>query len=579
LWIAALLSLAVLLTLLSGRRQSWRHGLIRFLASALSAALLWFALFPPARPQSALALVVATADTDVSVLRERIAAGARVLALPEAPPLPDVAPVADLAMALRITPQAASLEILGRGLRKRDQDTVIGVPLHFAPLPELPGLRHWHAADTAVAGALWSVNGEVAAQADVTVALLDGADTKIASTTVDADGRFSLQTRVRAPGRQLYRLQVLGTDQRELERVDLPLIVRAGDPLKVLLLAGAPSPELKYLRRWAVDAGLQLSSRLALGANMQIGSAQQQTTSADWERWDLLLLDERSLAALGVAGRAELHSAVQQGLGVLLRLTGPLGSAERQWLAQLDLAVQAADSSTQIDWPNALTGSTDSAPEAPLKLSRRPLTVSGAVTLPLLYGSQQALLGVWRPLGRGRLGLLWLTDTYQLQLSGRSLEHAGLWQQVVATLTRANAPASAVQVVSPAPARLAERVVWCGLDPARRYALYSAAEVQWVHPDPATPGCAAAWPQHIGWAELRDEQTVALPLYVHGADSAPAQQARQWAEATLVRVHQSDSHSERSTTLQPGAAWPWWIAWMLVSGALWWYERRSWPAG
>ena len=75
-----------------------------------------------------------------------------------------------------------------------------------------------------------------------------------------ADGRFTLQAIARTPGRVPFRLRIRDATQGVVEDVEVPLLAVAGAPLRVRVLSGAPSPELKYLRRWALDAGVQLQS-------------------------------------------------------------------------------------------------------------------------------------------------------------------------------------------------------------------------------------------------------------------------------------------------------------------------------
>lgn len=582
--IATALLLGVLCTLLAFRRSGALQTTLRLLLSALSAVLLWLALFPPAgmlsTPSQPQTLVLLSAESDLQRAAQLKRAGALVLALPEASQSfahtttsnrSDFEPVADLQAALRRYPQASELHILGRGLPARDQRARLGLPVRFEPPPEPAGLRHWSVPAAVTAGSLWSVSGEVGGLADASVVLLDPAGARVATAPVDAAGHFSLSTRVRSAGRMLYTLEVW-TDQSPpalSESVQLPVIVEPAAPAKVLLLAGAPSPELKYLRRWAVDAGLALTSRMALGLNMQIGAARPPNSAAEWREFDLLVLDERSLAALGSAGRQNVEVAVREGMGLLLRLTGSLGSAEAAWLQSLGLTVKAADLSSTVPWAVS---------EGSLPLQQRPLTVDGPLVLPLLSTPAGSRVGAWQPLGLGRVGVLWLTDSYQLQLNGFAELHASLWQQAFGSLQRGRANPLSVQRQSADPVRVDQRSIWCGLDPQRHYTLHSAANAPTqLLIDPATPGCAAAWPGHGGWAELRDDQGLLLPLYVHPPAAAPAQLARQQAQATLAMALASSAPevvSNQHDTAAP--AWPWWLAWLLSTCLLWLLERRGW---
>ncbi|MEJ8630685.1 hypothetical protein P0F65_14030 [Sphingomonas sp. I4] len=104
----------------------------------------------------------------------------------------------------------------------------------------------------------------------------------------------------------------------------MPVRTTAEPGLRVTLLGGAPGPEVKFWRRWASDAGLKPVVRVALGAGLALGDPTPPLTVGGLSRIDLLILDERSWAALGGGERAAVAAAVRGGMGLLLRVTGPV---------------------------------------------------------------------------------------------------------------------------------------------------------------------------------------------------------------------------------------------------------------
>lgn len=124
--IVALATLLALWRLRHARAAGWKKAALLAL-QPLCAALLYFALVPPPRAGQAGTLVVASAGSDAQALAA--AAGERVVALPEAPALPDVERVPDLASALRRHPGTQRLRIVGDGLPARDRDAAAGWPL------------------------------------------------------------------------------------------------------------------------------------------------------------------------------------------------------------------------------------------------------------------------------------------------------------------------------------------------------------------------------------------------------------------------------------------------------------------
>ncbi|GAE52837.1 hypothetical protein XPU_4369, partial [Xanthomonas arboricola pv. pruni str. MAFF 311562] len=106
----------------------------------------------------------------------------------------------------------------------------------------------------------------------------------------------------------------------------MPVLIAAVPSARVLLLAGAPQPELKYLRRWANDAGMQVRSQIAVGPGVQLGEGAA-LDAASLDVLDLLVIDQRRLVALGNAQRQGVRAAIGRGLGVLVRTDGPLDAA------------------------------------------------------------------------------------------------------------------------------------------------------------------------------------------------------------------------------------------------------------
>ena len=133
-----------------------------------------------------------------------------------------------------------------------------------------------------------------------------------------------------------------------VEDIELPLQVDAAPAPRVLLLAGAPDPEVKFLRRWARDAGLAMHTQIGAGGGMQLGDAPIALNASSLARFDLVVLDERAWAGLGDAQRAALTEAVRAGLGVMLRVTAALDRDRTPPLHALGFAVDGGGASATV---------------------------------------------------------------------------------------------------------------------------------------------------------------------------------------------------------------------------------------
>lgn len=152
------------------------------------------------------------------------------------------------------------------------------------------------------------------------VELLDPAGQVVDTAATDAAGQVQLRGQARAPGQVLFALRL--RDGAGAERGRVPVLIAAVPSARVLLLAGAPQPELKYLRRWANDAGMQVRSQIAVGPGVQLGEGAA-LDAASLDVLDLLVIDQRRLVALGNAQRQGVRAAIGRGLGVLVRTDGP----------------------------------------------------------------------------------------------------------------------------------------------------------------------------------------------------------------------------------------------------------------
>lgn len=607
--IAILLALAVLAGSLR-QRLRWRHmpaqarpaawrSACMLVLQFVGAALLYMTLFPPVASIDPARMVVMTAGTDAAGARAARAGDAILVALPEtgaeAVRDADARRMPDLATALRMHPQARSLHVLGAGLDARDLDAAQGLPIEFTPPPLPSGLVELRAPPRVVSGGMLHVSGRINDIAEGRVELLDPAGHVQDRAGLDDEGRFLLQAPVRASGPAMYRLRLAGDAGSEFE---VPVDARPGDGTRLLLLAGAPNPEVKYLRRWASDAGLRLHSHMALGGGASLGDGTVAFDSRTLSGFDLAIVDERAWAGLGANARSAMLAAVDDGLGLMLRISGKPDAATREAMRQLGFRLGDADpaldgnvtldAAATVDRGAAAAEATasagaDASPTPPLARQPHPILAPGS--LPLLADASGAVLARWRPSGRGRIAVWNLDQSFRLVLGGHGQRHARLWAEATGTLAR---PRAAAQPRFDGIARQGQRATLCDFAPGTPLI---AADGTRLHPlpDPAAADCAAVWPTRDGWHRLGDGEGAPL-LYVHPADALPGLAARERRDATLrLAAGNTVRRSEGADGIAPlpvadaapindvaartAPRWPWFIAWLLASGLLWWLER------
>ena len=552
---------------------AWRRTLVLALQPLL-ALLLGLALWPPSRPGTPVTLVLLTAGATAPGTH---APGEQLLALPEAGEPGGVARVPDLATALRRHPGATGLRVLGDGLTARDQPAARGLPLVFEPGDPPRGLVELAWPGQVPAGTRFEVRGRVAGTPGARLELRDPAGRRIALARPDGEGRFLLAADAGDPGTMAFGLRLLGEGDAVLEDAELPLQAVAGTPHRLWLMAGAPGPEVRLLRRWAVDAGLELHSRMALGAGVSIGDDRRPVSAATLADTDLLVLDERAWRALGPRGRDTVRAAVADGLGVLLRITGPLSPAERAALRELGFVLEADERPRAANLPPGL------APEAPADqvvptLSRWPDSLSAPGGAALLADTNGEVLAAWQAIGRGRMGIWLLSDSFRWAQAGYPQAHARLWADAVAMLARPREPAAGFEL--PGHGQVGRRAALCGLADGAELRAPDGTRTPLL-PDPATgaAACAAAWPTQAGWHRVRAGDTEHV-WPVLPADALPGVRVQERRDATQrLAAFAPDAADEGTPPPVPGPRWPWWLAWLAATTIAWALERRRNGAG
>jgi hypothetical protein len=357
------------------------------------------------------------------------------------------------------------------------------------------------------------------------------------------------------------------------------------------LLIGAPSPEAKYLRRWAEDSGIELQSRLEAGGGVYLGGDSVRIDAASLRKVDLVIIDDSALAGLGGDGRAALAQAVSGGLGVVVRMTAPATAGARAMWRGLGLSVEGGSDVATVALPSlapdadALAdrrgpGSADvpedvNTIEDPAPDLGRFAVRTGAQVVPAVTDADGGMVSGWQQRGQGRIALWTVANSFALVLNGQADRYEQWWSQTLSAVSR---PDSLFRPVVPALVQAGERIAICGLDASARVIAPDQKEVPLaIDPAAGAQGCAAYWPPQPGVHTIvqtaGDSQQSFAFLVLPETAIGPIR-ARETGEATVRWAAQQDAPAARAAPERRGPAWPWFLGWLLLSGALWWGERR-----
>ncbi|MFZ2237236.1 MAG: hypothetical protein WAV67_12765 [Dokdonella sp.] len=577
--VALLIALAVVVAIfrILRSRHRWRWPLA--LGQLLAGAVLYLFLFPPQATEVGGALTIVAPG----VTSEQLAstgASAEVIALPGIANQVDgrIERAPDLANALRRHPKTSRLAVIGNGLPSRDRAAArrVAIELNAPPLPD--GIVELSLPERVQVGTRWRASGRIQATAlaERVIELRDPADAIAASVRTDAQGRFNVEDVANASGLLRYSLSVRDDAGNALDTIPLAINAQAGTPLRLLVVAAVPSPELKYLRRWATDAGQVVDSRIGLSDGIHLrDGGKSLIDAASLATSDLLVVDERSWSTLDAPTRKLVTEAIDSGLGFLLRVTAPITSEDLDAWAELGVTMTAVDPVP----PSALR---DDTRDDALALSHLPYRL-GTKMAPLVVSRDDSVVVGWHAQGRGRVGVITLTDSYRYVLAGSPDRHGSLWASVTSTMARARGNA---QPRLPAFSRIGERAVICGLDGTGWQVESPDATRTALLLDENSHGCAAYWPATAGAYRLlkqdvsktRDTDSAGWSFDVLADDQATTLLAAQTQRATrdLATASVSAAASVDQAARIPRVAWL--LAWLAVMSLLWWVERRDYHA-
>ncbi len=571
-----------------GETKAWRLSLL-LLGQWGFAALVYFTLHPPTKMVAGNATL--TVLVDGATARDAVDARGKghVLALPEAPSLVGVERVPDLGTALRRHRDVRRVRVVGAGLPPRDNDAARDVAIEpvLTPLPR--GLQRLQLPARVVAGAGFVVSGNIGGVDRARIEFVDPAGRRIDAMQAESDGAFAMRGVAFTSGAATFRLRVFDVEGALVEEAAVPLWISTAKDLRVLLLAGAPNPETRALRRWMQDAGFDVATRISLGAGVQLGAPLALDADA-LAKADLLVVDARAWSDLGDAGRARAMQAVDAGMGLLLRADAPLPASALRQLQAFGFEIGGGSATSVFRMPlprledetalRAWIGAgTDDAPfdaasvdEAVPELARRTWRMSGTQAMALLLDAEANAVAWWRAQQLGRVGIWTPLDTWTLPLHGRGDLYADAWGSAFATLAR---PVAMHEARVEGAVVVGERLAICGTEGDVTVASPDGHRTRLVQ-DPKAAGCAAFWPAMSGWHHLSFGENV-QPFHVRDADALPGVHAAQIREATLrlaswPRVENADGAGEAFTAVRT-SSWPWFIAWLAFAAGLWWFER------
>lgn len=494
-----------------------------------------------------------------------------------------VTPISDLSYFLKSNPNIRKLNIYGYGLSKTELENLKGYQVNFHPTVSPNGTvaANWPA--KLKTSDVLNVQGTYQNTSNQVIKLvLKGLGKAVDSTIIEAKSNksFSFKTNPRQIGKAVYELIAL---QKNDTLAKEPVPVQVGDqtPMKVLILASFPDFEYKFLKNWLYENQYPLAFRSQISKNkyasdfLNLDSINlNQISTPALKKFDLLIIDEEELAALSPGERSSINIAVNNGMGLLIRVTGSKA------------LTTLSGKSNRFEIPPLkgkilnLSLTEDHFKFSPLPLEQGLFLKTNQNEQSVITEASGKTLVNSNISGYGKILISTLSSTYNWILSGEKTDYAAYWSKLLANAARKRNDIQSVNIFPQFPVVHQKTRIITDLSAAGKLPTLRVDDVQ-LSPrqnmELPFQWDALYWPQKSGWTNLQVNQNIE-PIYIYENTDWQALKNQQ----TLNNTHQFIKNlgtAENNTQLKDVVTeeeisiW-WFFAGFLLAAAFLWYEAR-----
>lgn len=591
--LALCLLLVVGLSLVAVRRANRTRRTWRLAAGLVAVAGLWLLAYPPSnllRSSTSEVLLLTdgySADTLRHLLRE-LGPGTRYWRYAAPTSSPDTLTLSNLAALRQRMPGLRRVHVLGQGLPSADLPGLgpVEVVAHVSAPKACFRMANW--ARSTEVGHSWTVEGYLenpAGKGPVWVRLRAAGAVRDSVQLPTGHGSFRLAFAPKAANRTVYQLEAgaAGRGGLRVPSEPLPLEVVPARPLRVLLLAGTPSFEFRFLKEYLGRKGHSVAVRIGLSRGLtqteflnQPAAEVGRLTPTLLSRTDIVLTDAASLAALSGAETTALQGALRNGQSGLVMLAEPTAALPRSLPARSDFRIEpqptvAAQDPQKLQWPSASTTA----------LAIVPATFRSSPALRTLVTTQRRQpVAAARRIGLGQVVVTTIAETFPWVLQGQTVAYAAYWSHLLSAAAPPQAAGASIMPQAPWPrpdAPVAIQTTNLPDGPITIRAVGGNNTTVALRQDARVAEWAQGtyWPSTDGWHQASQGKTTSW-FYVFSKQhwQGPETQLRQQAAAAWMAQPRPASGTRiMAATSQPWSRW-WGFGLFLLGAGLLWLEEK-----
>lgn len=491
--------------------------------------------------------------------------------------------IPDLSYFLQSNPNIRKLNLFGYGLNPSELALLRGYQVTFHPAAHPTGIIAVNWPGKLKTTEFLLVQGTYQNPGSEKVKLLlKGLGKTLDSIVIDAKSSktFSFKTTPKQTGKAVYELISL---QKNDTLAKEPVPVQVGDqtPMKVLIMASFPDFEYKFLKNWLYENQYPLAFRSQISKNkyafdfLNLDSVSlHRINTASLKNFDMLIIDEEELAAIGPDERSSIDLAVKNGLGLLIRVANLKASTT------LSGRFSRSESPVLKGKPLNLKLTEDHFKFNALPIEQGLFLRPNPTDQPLVADANGKTVVNSNINGFGKVLVSTLSSTYQWLLAGQKNDYATYWSELLANAARKRNDMLRIDIIPQFPVinqkmsiiadlTASDQIPTLKIDktllPPRQNMVLP---FQWD---------AFYWPQKAGWTNLKVNQTPE-PIYIYKKTEWQAIKNQQKLDETRQFINNFNTTARKSMVtdivLEKEVSIWWFFIGFLFATSFLWYEGR-----
>ncbi|WP_025143020.1 hypothetical protein [Pedobacter jeongneungensis] len=491
--------------------------------------------------------------------------------------------IADLSYFLKSNPNIRKLNVYGYGLTAAELENLKGYQISFHPSANPTGIiaANWPA--KLKTSEPLQVQGMYQNTTKETVKLLlKGLGKAVDSVNIEANANksFSFKTTPKQTGKAVYQLLALQKNDT-LAKEAVPVQVGNQASMKVLILASFPDFEYKFLKNWLYENQYPLAFRSQISKNkyasdfLNMDSINlSQINALSLKKFDILIIDEEELAAISPGERSSINIAVNNGMGLLIRVT------DSKALTRL------SGKSNRFEIP-PLKGKTLNLMLAEDHFKFNPLPLEQGLFLKTNQNEQSVITDASGKTlvnssisGYGKILTSSISSTYNWILSGEKTDYAAYWSKLLANAARKRNDMLTVNIIPQFPVVNQKTRIITDLSVAGKLPILKVDDVQ-LNPrqnmELPFQWDALYWPKKTGWIDLQVNQNIE-PIYIYKKTDWQALKNQQNLNDThqfIKNLGTAVNNTQlKDVVIEEEISIWWFFTGFLLAAAFLWYESR-----